>query len=64
MSNLKIDIIKKVCLLDTKDELEKVYSFVNQAICREMDLEDREQVEFKKWKKMKAKESEEDEIPF
>jgi|TARA_B100001167_G_C16672614_1_gene258412 hypothetical protein len=62
---MKINIIKKVLLLDSKAELEKVYSFVNEAICRELDKDDKEQVEFKKWKEMKAKEREDaDEIPF
>ena len=62
---MKINIIKKVLLLDSKVELEKVYSFVNEAICRELDKDDKEQVEFKKWKEMKAKEREDaDEIPF
>ena len=62
---MKINIIKKVLLLDRKAELEKVYSFVNEAICRELDKDDKEQVEFKKWKEMKAKEREDaDEIPF
>ena len=63
MSNLKIDIIKKVCLLDTKNELEQVYSFVNNAICREMDLEDKEQEAFAKWKESRKKEDT-DEITF
>ena len=62
---MKINIIKKVLLLDSKAELEKVYSFVNEAICRELDKDDKEQVEFKKWKEMKAKEREDaDEIHF
>ena len=53
---MKINIIKKVLLLDSKVELEKVYSFVNEAICRELDKDDKAQVEFKKWKERKAKE--------
>ena len=62
---MKINIIKKVLLLDSKVELEKVYNFVNEAICRELDKDDKEQVEFKKWKEMKAKEREDaDEIAF
>ncbi len=60
---MKIDIIKKVLLLDSKAELEKVYSFVNDAICRELDQDDKDKIEFKKWQEMKAKEVE-DEIPF
>ena len=62
---MKINIIKKVLLLDSKAELQKVYSFVNDAICRELDNDDKERVEFKQWQEMKAKKKEEiDEIPF
>ena len=60
---MKINIIKKVLLLDSKAELEKVYSFVNYAICRELDKDDKDQIEFKKWKESKKKEDT-DEIPF
>ena len=62
---MKIDIIKKVLLLDSKAELQKVYSFVNDAIFRELYNDDKERVEFKQWQEMKAKKKEEiDEIPF
>ena len=62
---MKINIIKKVLMLDTKVELEKVLDFVGEAISRELDQDDQDQVEFKKWKEMKAKkEDNDDEIPF
>jgi hypothetical protein len=61
--SLKIDIIKKVLLVDSKVELEKVYRFVSDAICRELDADDKEQAEFKKWKEKKESE-EADEIRF
>ena len=47
---MKINIIKKVLLLDSKAELEKVYSFVNDAICRELDKDDKDQKEFAEWR--------------
>jgi len=65
--SLKIDIIKKVLMLDTQHELENVLDVVGEAISRELDQDDKEQVEFKKWKaevlKRKKKE-EDDEIRF
>jgi hypothetical protein len=50
METLKLEIIRKVMMLDTKEELKLVKENVSDAICREMDLEDKEQDEFKKWK--------------
>jgi len=65
--SLKIDIIKKVLMLDTQHELQNVLDVVGEAISRELDQDDKEQVEFKKWKaevlKRKKKE-EDDEIRF
>jgi len=63
---MKIDIIKKVLMLDTKTELEKVLDFVGEAISRELDQDDKEQVEFKKWKAevLKRKKEEDDKIRF
>ena len=64
---LQMDIIKKVLMLDTKQELKNVLDVVGNAISRELDQDDKEQVEFKKWKaevlKRKKKE-EDDEIRF
>ena len=50
MENLKIEIIKKVLMLDTKSELQTVRENVSDAISREFDKEDQEEQEFKKWK--------------
>ena len=65
--SLQIDIIKKVLMLDTTHELQNVLDVVGEAISRELDQDDKEQVEFKKWKaevlKRKKKE-EDDEIRF
>ena len=49
--SLKIDIIKKVLMLDTTQELQNVLDVVGNAISRELDADDREQAEFRKWKK-------------
>jgi len=63
--SLKIDIIKKVLMVDTSQELYKILDVVGNAISRELAADDREQAEFKKWKKEKERESEEsDEIRF
>ena len=53
MESLKLEIIKKVMMLDTKAELKSVREFISDAICREMDLDDKEQEDFKKWKSEK-----------
>ena len=60
MDKLKLEIMRKVLMLDTKAELEIVKENVSDAISREMDLEDNEQEEFKKWKAEKNSK----EIPF
>jgi len=50
MEKLKIEVIKKVLMLDTMTELQNVRECVSDAISRECDLDDKEQEEFKKWK--------------
>jgi len=50
MESLKLEIIKKVMMLDTKLELHNIRESVSDAISREFDLEDQEEQEFKKWK--------------
>ena len=61
--SLKIDIIKKVLMLDTTKELQNVLDVVGNAISRELDADDKEQAEFRKWKEKKESE-ESDEIRF
>jgi hypothetical protein len=53
MEKTKIDIIKKVMMLDSKLEVETVLKNVSDAMAREFDLEDKEEQEFKKWKAKK-----------
>tara|TARA_R100001594_G_scaffold63823_2_gene98199 strand:+ start:413 stop:583 length:171 start_codon:yes stop_codon:yes gene_type:complete len=53
MNRLKIAIIKRVLMLDTEEELQKVEVNVLDAISRELASEDKEKEEFEKWKKQK-----------
>jgi methyltransferase-like protein len=55
---LKLEAIKKLLMLDTTIEVRNVLDVLGEAISRELDLDDKEQEEFKKWK------SKRDEIPF
>jgi len=48
--NLKLDIIEKVLMLNSKTELDIVRESVRDAISRECDQDDHDQEEFKKWK--------------
>ena len=50
MEKQKLDIIKKVMMLDTRTEVQNVLECVSSSISRECDLDDQEQEEFKKWK--------------
>jgi hypothetical protein len=50
MNNLKLDIIKKVMMLDTKKELQNVLDVVGNSISRELDNDDKDQADFAKWK--------------
>ena len=54
MNKLKIEIIKRVLLLDTEEELRKIDANVLDAISRELSEDDKEQEEFKKWKANKS----------
>ena len=47
----KIDIIKKVLMLDTQKEIRNVLEFVADAISRECDQDDLDQKHFAEWKK-------------
>ena len=60
MNNLKIDIVKKVLMLDTTKELQNVLDVVVNAISRECDQEQEDQKDFAKWKAERGR----DEITF
>ena len=55
---LKLEAIKKLLMLDTKVEVRNVLDVLGEAISRELENDDKEQEEFKKWKAKR------DEIPF
>jgi hypothetical protein len=55
MNDLKIAIIKKVMMLDTEKELSKIKLDISDAISRECDNDDKDQVEFAKWKAERGK---------
>ena len=50
MEKLKLEVIKKVLMLDTLAEVKSMRENVSDAISRECALEDKEQEQFKKWK--------------
>ena len=47
----KINIIKKVLMLDTQKEVDNVLEFVSDAISRECDQDDLDKKHFVEWKK-------------
>ena len=55
MNNLKVDTIKKLLMLDTEKELSKIKLDISDAISRECDNDDKDQVEFAKWKAERGK---------
>ena len=50
MDKLKLEIIRKVLMLETMEEVKNLRESVSDAISRECDLDDKEQEEFQKWK--------------
>ena len=54
MEKLKLEIIKRVLMLSTLDEVEKVNQNVIDAISRECDQDDKDEQEFKQWKEERA----------
>ena len=50
METLRIEVIKKVLMLDTITSLNNVRDNVIEQISKELDKEDQDQAEFKKWK--------------
>ena len=56
MDKLKIEIINKVLMLTSNKEIEDVKEYVQEAIYREIDEDDKQQKEFKKWKEQNGSE--------
>ena len=63
VNDKKIDVIKKVLMLDTEKELQVVLDVVTDAICRELDDDNKDRKDFAEWKAKNKKEAGE-EIPF
>jgi len=63
MSNLKIDLIKNLLMLDTQKELMIVKECISDGISNELDNDEKDQKEFAKWKESRKKEDR-DEITF
>jgi vacuolar-type H+-ATPase subunit I/STV1 len=50
MDKLKLEIINKLLMLTSNKEIEDLKEYVQQAVYREIDEDDKQQEEFKKWK--------------
>ncbi len=50
MQTLQIEIIKRLLMVSTHKELQKINDVVMNSITTELDEDDKEQEEFKKWK--------------
>mgnify|MGYP003141833783 CR=1 FL=1 len=50
MEKQKLEIIKKVMMLDTRTEVQNVLECVSSSISRECDQDDKDEQEFKQWK--------------
>ena len=55
MNNLKVEVIKKLLMLDTKKELIKVRECISDGISNELDNDEQDQKEFAKWKEERGK---------
>ena len=51
MKTLQIEIIKRLLMVSTHKELQKINECVMNSITTECDEDDKAQEEFKKWKK-------------
>jgi len=54
MNNLKVEVIKKLIMIDTKKELITIRECIADAISRECDNDDKDQADFAKWKANKG----------
>jgi len=50
MQTLQLEIIKRLLMITTNKELQKINDVVMNSITTELDEDDKEQEEFKKWK--------------
>jgi len=56
MDKLKLEIINKVLMLTSNKEIKDVKEYVQEAVYREIDEDDKQQKEFKKWKEQNGSE--------
>ena len=56
MDKLKLEIINKLLMLTSNKEIENVKEYVQEAVYREIDEDDKQQKEFKKWKEQNGSE--------
>ena len=56
MDKLKLEIINKLLMLTSNKEIEDLKEYVLQAVYREIDEDDKQQKEFKKWKEQNGSE--------
>ena len=59
MDKLKLEIINKVLMLTSNKEIEDVKEYVQEAVYREIDEDDKQLKEFKKWKEQNGSEENE-----
>ena len=50
MNNLKVEVIKKLMMLDSKKELIKIQLDISDAISNELDNDEKDQKAFEQWK--------------
>ena len=60
VNRLKVEVIKKLLMLDTTKELIKVRECISDGICNELDNDEQDQKEFDKWKESRKKEESEE----
>ena len=56
MDKLKLEIINKLLMLTSNKEIEDIKEYVQEAVYREIDEDDKQQKEFKKWKEQNGSE--------
>ena len=50
MDKLKLEIINKLLMLTSNKEIKDLKEYVQEAVYREIDEDDKQKEEFKKWK--------------
>ena len=50
MNNLKVEVIKKLLMLDTKKELIKARECISDGISNELEIDEKDQKAFEEWR--------------